>query len=95
MENLEEYDNVFRPLIQSCCNPAYNIRPTAEQVKSEIAKLSSLLLGGYHHQTLAERILVRLSKYSEDLENEVQKRSSSLLDERVHCDTVLAQFLPR
>lgn len=94
LEDSEDRLNTFRPLIQSCSSLLLSSRPTAEQVKTEILRISSRLFGG-GQKSLAERMLVRLAKYSEDLECEVEKRNNILIDEIAKCDALLAQFLPR
>ncbi|XP_055351781.1 atrial natriuretic peptide receptor 1-like [Paramacrobiotus metropolitanus] len=58
----------------------------------EVVKWSNYLYGG--NGNLAEKILWRLSQHSEDLEEEVLRRTTNLLDERAKCDAILARFLP-
>lgn len=78
-----------------CCDPELNNQPSARTVKRKISEEADLLTGGGGHRTLAEKIIWRLSKHSEELEDEVERRTIDLLDERRRCDAILSRFLPK
>lgn len=83
----------FRPLLKACCDVDLQNQPSARTVHTKVVQEGSFVTGE-GHKTLIEKIIWRLSKHSEDLEDQVERRTIDLLDERHRCDSILSRFLP-
>lgn len=69
-------------------------RPSAEQVQSQLLK-QTVPSERTAPKTLVERIILRLERYAQDLEDQVERRKNDLLNERATCDALLAELLPK
>lgn len=45
-------------------------------------------------QQLVDRILERLEDYAEDLETQVDQRTTALQEEKARCESILRRILP-
>ncbi|XP_055334079.1 atrial natriuretic peptide receptor 1-like [Paramacrobiotus metropolitanus] len=81
--------------IHGCLSVIPEDRPTVKQLRSQLKELSPLLSPENSQYKLFDKIYRRFCYYSNQLEQEVQKRSRALKDARMRCDALVRQFLPK
>ena len=85
---------IVQQLVVDCWAEEPPKRPPAHHIKHVLDKaMRAVGLDG--SRSLFDRIMSRLQKYAQTLEETVEERTVQLMEERERCDMILSEMLPR
>lgn len=85
--------HTFKDLVDACRQADPTKRPTTRNVAKLFTQIPRVRMS--RGQTIVERVLSRLCKYTSIMEDAVEERTSDLILERRKCDDLLVQILPQ